>query len=147
LAAEFGWLINCEFQSKLGFVFLSISVLVQTCSYSPVFKSQLLAMLLKLILVKKSIFFWKRVITANNFHLVCWTKGFDCFWLQTFSAVSNFYVKQSWINHQLLFCARNGVKIWNHGIPIELPELRKAPFKRELSMSYIEISKYLSLFN
>jgi len=50
----------------------------------------------------------------------------------------------------------------DHGIPIELPELRKAPFKRQLSkiilqilkndeinvhMSYIEISKSLSLFN
>ena len=78
-----------------------------------------------------------------------------------FSAAGNFYVKQSRINHQLFSLARIGVKICN-SIPIELCELRKTPFKRELSkvllqileneeinvdMLYIEIYKYLLLFN
>ena len=78
-----------------------------------------------------------------------------------FSAAGNFYVKQSRINHQLFSLARIGVKIWNF-IPTELRELRKTPFKRELSkvllqileneeinadMRYFEISEYLSLLN
>ena len=106
----------------------------------PSFQKQLLAMLLKQIQVKKSIS-WKRVITANNFHMVCLIKGFWMFWLQTFYAASNFNVKQSRINHQLFSCTRNSVKIRNHGIPIELPELRKAPFKQELSRVLSQILK------
>jgi len=31
--------------------------------------------------------------------------------------------------------------MWNHGIPIELSELRKAPFKQELSKVLLQILK------
>lgn len=78
-----------------------------------------------------------------------------------FSAAGNFHVRKSRIDQQLFSFARIGVKIWN-GISKELPELRKAPFKRKLNkiplsvlkneeinvdMLYIEISKHILLLN
>ena len=55
-----------------------------------------------------------------------------------FSVAGSFYVKQARTNHQLFSFSRVGAKIWN-GIPPELRELRKAPFKRKLTHLLLKI--------
>ena len=66
-----------------------------------------------------------------------------------FLVAGSFYIKQARTNHQLFSFSRVGAKIWN-GIPPELRELRRAPFKRKLThlllkemnvdMRYIDLS-------
>ena len=55
-----------------------------------------------------------------------------------FSVAKSFYIKKTRTNHQLLSFSRVGAKIWN-GIPPELLELRKAPFKRKLTYILLKI--------
>ena len=55
-----------------------------------------------------------------------------------FSVAGSFYIKQARTNHQLFSFSRVGAKIWN-GIPPELRELRKAPFKRKLTHLLLKI--------
>ena len=55
-----------------------------------------------------------------------------------FSVAGSFYIKQARTNHQLLSFSKVGAKIWN-GIPPELRELRKAPFKRKLTHLFLKI--------
>ena len=55
-----------------------------------------------------------------------------------FSVAGSFYVKQARTNHQLFSFSRVGAKIWN-GIPPELRELRKAPFKCKLTHLLLKI--------
>ena len=55
-----------------------------------------------------------------------------------FSVAGSFHIKQARTNHQLFSFSRVGAKIWN-GIPPELRELRKAPFKRKLTHLLLKI--------
>ena len=78
-----------------------------------------------------------------------------------FSVAGSFYIKEARTNHQLFSFSRVGAKIWN-GIPPELRELRKAPFKRKLThlplkildteemnvdMRYIDLSSFCLYVN
>ena len=56
----------------------------------------------------------------------------------TRNSVAGIFFLQARTNHQLLSFSRVGAKVWN-GIPSELRKLRKAPFKRKLTLLLLKI--------